>query len=49
MGWIWNLKRRLFKIGMKETVNLDPGFNMGILALRIAGKRNGVSKLHGAV
>ncbi len=24
-------------------------FNMGILALRIAGKKNGVSKLHGAV
>ena len=37
------------KLGMKETVNLEPGFNMGILALRIAGKRNGVSKLHGAV
>ena len=25
------------------------GFNMGILALKIAGKKNGVSKLHGAV
>ena len=37
------------RLGMKETVTLDPGFNMGILALRIAGKRNGVSKLHGAV
>ena len=28
---------------------LDNGFNMGILALKIAGKKNGVSKLHGAV
>ena len=37
------------KLGMKETVGLEPGFNMGILALRIAGKKNGVSKLHGAV
>ena len=34
---------------MKETIGLEPGFNMGILALRIAGKKNGVSKLHGAV
>ncbi len=25
------------------------GFNMGILALKMAGKKNGVSKLHGAV
>ena len=37
------------KLGMKETVELEPGFNMGMLALRIAGKKNGVSKLHGAV
>ena len=28
---------------------MDTGFNMGILALKIAGKKNGVSKLHGAV
>ena len=37
------------KLGMKETAELEPGFNMGMLALRIAGKKNGVSKLHGAV
>ncbi len=37
------------KLGMKEMVGLDTCFNMGILALRIAGKKNGVSKLHGAV
>ena len=34
---------------MKPTEELQPGFNMGILALKIAGKKNGVSKLHGAV
>ena len=37
------------RLGMKPTDNLDPGFNMGILALKIAGKKNGVSKLHGEV
>ena len=37
------------KLGMREGVGLEPGFNMGILALRISGKKNGVSKLHGAV
>ena len=34
---------------MKPAKELDTGFNMGILALKIAGKKNGVSKLHGAV
>ena len=37
------------KMGQKEMVGLDTCFNMGILALRVAGKKNGVSKLHGAV
>ena len=37
------------KLGMKPGNKLDSGFNMGILALKIAGKKNGVSKLHGAV
>ena len=37
------------KLGMKECNQLEPGFNMGILALKIAGKKNGVSKLHGEV
>ena len=45
-----NLSREEFlKLGMKPCKDLDPGFNMGILALKIAGKKNGVSKLHGAV
>ena len=37
------------KLGMKGGNALENGFNMGILALRIAGKKNGVSKLHGEV
>ena len=37
------------RLGMKECSSLEPGFNMGILALKIAGKKNGVSKLHGEV
>ncbi len=37
------------KLGMKPCEKLEQGFNMGILALKIAGKKNGVSKLHGEV
>ena len=37
------------RLGMKNIQGLEQGFNMGMLALRIAGKKNGVSKLHGAV
>ena len=45
-----NLSREDFlKLGMKPCVELEHGFNMGILALKVAGKKNGVSKLHGAV
>ena len=36
------------KLGMPGD-ELEQGFNMGILALKIAGKKNGVSKLHGEV
>lgn len=42
-------KEEFLKLGMKPTEGLEQGFNMGILALKIAGKKNGVSKLHGAV
>ena len=35
--------------GMKPDSKNETGFNMGILALKIAGKKNGVSKLHGEV
>ena len=45
-----SLEREDFlKLGMKPCNQLEPGFNMGILALKIAGKKNGVSKLHGEV
>ncbi len=37
------------RLGMKNSQGIEQGFNMGMLALRIAGKKNGVSKLHGAV
>ena len=42
-------REEFLKLGMKPTEKLENGFNMGILALRNAGKKNGVSKLHGAV
>ena len=42
-------REEFLKLGMKPGPDLDKGFNMGILALKIAGKKNGVSKLHGAV
>jgi len=42
-------REEFLKLGMKPNETLEPGFNMGILALKIAGKKNGVSKLHGAV
>ncbi len=41
-------KEEFLKLGMAGD-NLEQGFNMGILALKIAGKKNGVSKLHGEV
>lgn len=42
-------KETFLKLGVKPNEDLTAGFNMGILALKIAGKKNGVSKLHGAV
>ena len=42
-------REEFLKLGMKPVKELENGFNMGILALKIAGKKNGVSKLHGAV
>ncbi len=41
-------KEEFLKLGMPGN-ELESGFNMGILALKIAGKKNGVSKLHGEV
>lgn len=43
-------KEEFFMLGMKPNADLSTtGFNMGILALKFSGKKNGVSKLHGAV
>ena len=42
-------REEFLRLGMKQSQILEPGFNMGILALKVAGKKNGVSKLHGAV
>ena len=42
-------REEFLKLGMKPCTDLEPGFNMGILALKVVGKKNGVSKLHGAV
>ena len=42
-------KEEFLRLGVKPNDDLNAGFNMGILALKIAGKKNGVSKLHGAV
>ena len=50
---IWDIygitREEFLRLGMRETEHLESGFNMGMLALRISGKKNGVSKLHGAV
>ena len=50
----WNrlgiTKEEFLRLGMKPGADINStGFNMGILALKFSGKKNGVSKLHGAV
>ncbi len=42
-------KEEFLELGMKPKEINKTTFNMGILALKIAGKKNGVSKLHGSV
>ena len=42
-------KEEFLELGMKPKEKNKTTFNMGILALKIAGKKNGVSKLHGEV
>ena len=42
-------REEFLSLGMKETQGFEQGFDMGILALKISGKKNGVSKLHGEV
>ena len=42
-------KEQFLELGMKPRDEIKNSFNMGILALKIAGKKNGVSKLHESV
>ena len=35
-------KQDFFKMGMKPNANTNSGFDMGVLALKVAGKKNGV-------
>ena len=42
-------KDEFLQLGMKPNEQEKTHFNMGILALKIAGKKNGVSRLHGEV
>lgn len=43
-------KEEFLKLGMAPKAEIEKsGFNMGIFALKVSGKKNGVSKLHGAV
>ncbi|MBQ6860093.1 MAG: alpha-glucan family phosphorylase [Clostridia bacterium] len=42
-------KNDFLNLGMKNENAFGEGFNMAVLALKIAGARNGVSKLHGEV
>ena len=42
-------KEQFLELGMKPKEENKNSFNMGILALKIAGKKNGVSRLHESV
>lgn len=42
-------KNEFLNMGMKYEDSYTQGFNMAVLALKVAGKKNGVSKLHGGV
>ncbi len=42
-------REEFLRLGMNPKKEMEPGFNMGIFALKISGKKNGVSKLHGGV
>ena len=42
-------REEFLRLGMNPKEEMEPGFNMGIFALKFSGKKNGVSKLHGSV
>jgi starch phosphorylase len=51
-GFIWEMRepwRRFLALGRHDPTDDDEPFNMTLLALRLSGRRNGVSQLHGEV
>ncbi len=51
-GYVWEMReswRRFLALGRHDATDDDEPFNMTLLALRMSSRRNGVSKLHGAV
>ncbi|HEX6558725.1 MAG TPA: alpha-glucan family phosphorylase, partial [Longimicrobiales bacterium] len=51
-GYVWEMRepwRRFLGLGRHDPTDDDEPFNMTLLALRMSGRRNGVSKLHGDV
>lgn len=51
-GYVWEMReswRRFLSLGRHDPTDDDEPFNMTLLALRLSGRRNGVSQLHGEV
>ena len=51
-GYVWEMRepwQRFLALGRHDPADLDESFNMTLLALRMSGRRNGVSELHGEV
>jgi starch phosphorylase len=51
-GYIWEMREpwdRFLALGRHETHTPGQPFNMTLLAMRLSGRRNGVSRLHGEV
>jgi len=51
-GYVWEMRepwQRFLAIGKDDPADPDDPFNMTVVSLRLSGRRNGVSKLHGEV
>jgi starch phosphorylase len=51
-GYVWEMRepwKRFLALGRHDANDDDEPFNMTILSLRLSGRRNGVSRLHGEV
>ena len=51
-GYVWEMREpwhRFLALGRHDASDHDESFNMTLLALRMSGRRNGVSQLHGEV